>query len=58
MKKTYITPQCIIYPLPSSVLMTKISDTEVEGDNGSWSKEFGGIIIDDGAEEEKSFGWE
>ena len=53
MKKTYIKPQCIIYSLPSSVLMTKISDTEVGGDNGSWSKEFGGNIIDDEDKEEE-----
>jgi hypothetical protein len=56
MKKTYIAPISTEYVMPSRPLCMNVSDTTVEGDNGSWSRRFGGITEDE--TDSKGFLWE
>ena len=52
MRKTYIAPECEVYNLPSTTLMTTTSPKEVvvsgeEADQGGFSKQWGGGIFED-----------
>ena len=51
MRKTYITPECEVYNLPSTALMTTTSPKDVVvsddvADEGGFSKQWGGSIFE------------
>lgn len=52
MKKTYITPECEKFCLPTGILMLppskqNISISNEEADEGGFSKQWGGSIFED-----------
>lgn len=49
MKKVYIIPSCEVHAVSvqSLCMSVRIKDVETSGDNGSWSKDFGGGFFED-----------